>query len=232
MALQPSKFKLDEEVSFAGKPMRVAGLVQLEAPDAQLATRYLLAGATGAPQIVEETGGKFSLLRAFPPASLPQASGNTVTVMGEKYTLKGVRKLKVLGAAGQAPGGASAAAVLLSGVFEGAMGSLLREIVPGASAQAFFSVKAVGAEDLQSAAELAEQQEVARLAAEDQAEAEEETGSSGSGGLLKNILGWGFSILVIVGLGYACSGSDEEGSSSDSARSSVRYHSGGSSGGK
>lgn len=220
MSLKPSKFKLDEELSFAGKMMRVAGLVQFEGADAQLTTRYLLAEPSGAPLILEESGNGFSLLRPFPASAQPQPAGNTVSVMGEKYTLAGVRKLKLLGAAGQPPGGTPKAELLLSGVFDGQMGSLVREMAPGSTAQTFFSKKAVSAEEVLSGEQLAARQEAERLAAEDRAKVEEEETESGKGGMLGTAIGWIVTILVVVALGFACSSSEEDSTSSGSARSS------------
>ena len=137
MSLAPAKFKLDEEISFSGKPMRVAGFVQYEGANAQVSTRYQLVAATGAPVILEENGSQFSMLRPFPPTAQPQATGGTVMVMGAKYALAGVRKLKVLGSTGQPPGGPPKAPLVLSGLFEGEMGALVREMAPGAPAQTF-----------------------------------------------------------------------------------------------
>lgn len=226
MALKPARFKLDEEISFSGKPMRVAGLVQFEGADAKTTTRYLLAGASGAPQVLEDSGDALALLRPFPQGAQPVPSGDTVTVMGEKYKLAGMRKLKLLGAAGEAPGGGGLRApLLLSGVFQGGMGSLVREIAPGKEGQAFYSLKPVHADEVLSAEQLAAQAEAARLAAEQQAEADDDDAEpEGPGGWLKQALGWGVAILVIVGLGYACSDSDDE--SSGSARTSYRYSGG------
>ena len=119
MTAVTGKFKLDEEIAFSGKPMRVAGYVQYEGANAQVSTRYLLTESAGPPVILEENGGQFAVLRAFPPTAQPLAAGSTVTVMGTKYSLAGVRKLKVLGTVGQPPGGAPKAPLLLSGLFEG-----------------------------------------------------------------------------------------------------------------
>ena len=231
MALKPSKFKLDEEVSLSGKPMRVAGLVQFEGANNQFTTRYLLAEAAGAPQILEETGDRLALLRPFPATAQPQAAGNTVTVMGEKYTLADVQKLKVLGVAGQPPGGAPKGPVLLSGRFDGQMGALVREMAPGAGTQAFFSVKPVRGEDVLNGTQVAERQEAERAAAQLKAQDEEEQEESGKGGLLQKAVSWIVAIVVVGLLGFACSDSDDGGSaSSGSARSSV--HVGGGHGGK
>jgi len=166
MALKPSRFKLDEEISLGGKPMRVAGLLQFEdGAEGKAATRYLLAGSAGVPQILEESGGSLLLLRPFPPAAQIQPSGDTVTVMGTPYKLATLRKLKVLGTAGEAPGGAPAGPLVLSGIFQGGTGALLREIVPGKPGHVFYSVKQLPATDVLSAQQLAEQQEGERLAA-------------------------------------------------------------------
>jgi hypothetical protein len=227
MALRPSKFKLDEGVSVAGKSARVAGRVQFEGAEAQLTTRYLLAEPSGATQILEESGGKFTLLRPFPPAAAPQAAGNTVTVMGEKYTLGTVRKLKVLGVEGRAPVAGPAAPLMLSGLFEGKMGALVREMAPGAGTQAFFSVKPVSPQEVLNGEQLAAIQEAERLAAEQRAqlEADEEEGDSGSP--VQKIVTWVVAVLVVAGLAYACTGSEDE--SSGSARTSFSW---GGSGGK
>lgn len=82
MTAVAAKFKLDEKISFSGKPMRVAGFVQYEGANAQVSTRYLLVAAARAPVILEESGSQFALLRPFPPTAQPLASGGTVTVMG------------------------------------------------------------------------------------------------------------------------------------------------------
>jgi hypothetical protein len=219
--MQPSKFQLDEEISLYGKPMLVAGRLQLESPDAKVTTRYTLADASGASQLLEEEPeNKFTLLRPFPPAAQPQASGNTVSVMGEKYTLGGVRRLKVIGTEGRSTGGAGT--LLLSGQFQGAMGALLREMVPGAPAQSFYSAKPVHPNELLGAAERAAQAEAERVAAEQKAQAgdEEEAEEGSKSGPIAKAVTWIVVILVIVGLVYACSG-DDESSSSGSARTSI-----------
>ncbi|MGH8706138.1 MAG: hypothetical protein ACREUO_12075 [Burkholderiales bacterium] len=229
MELRPAKFKLQDEVALAGKLMRVAGLVQLEGADAKVTTRYLLVEGTAAPQILEESGETFTLLRPFPPGAPPVAAGNTVTVMGAKYTLSGVRKMKVLGSEGQVPGGALGGPLLLSGVFASPAGTLVREMTPGTPGQTFFSVKPIGADEVLSAAQVAAQQEAEKAAAGEQAQAEAETEQSGSAGLLQKAAFWIILILVIGGIAYACSGPDED-SSSGSARSSTSF--GGGHGGK
>ena len=229
MALQPAKFSVDEEISFTGKPMRVAGFVQFEGADAKISTRYLLTEAAGAPVILEENGAQFSLLRPFTASAQPQAAGSAVTVMGTKYTLSGVRKLKVLGAAGQPPGGAPKAALLLSGLFEGEMGALVREMAPGAGAQAYYSLKSVHADEVLSGAQRAAMLEAERLAAEVQAHAQDEKDTTAGRSPLAKAAAWIVVIVVVAGLGFACSGSDDDGSSG-SARSSFRV--GGGHGGK
>lgn len=203
MALRPSKFTLDEEISLAGKPMRVAGLVQFEGTNAQLITRYLLAETAGAPLILEESGERFSLLRPFPPGAQPQVTGGTITVVNEKYTLSGVRKLKVLGAAGQPPGGAPKAELLFSGLFEGQMGSLLRELTAGASAQVFFSSKPVAAEEVLSGEQRAARQEAERLAAEIMAQTADDEKDKGKGKSLQIAAICIVTVLVLLGLAYA-----------------------------
>ena len=230
MALKPAKFKLDEEISFSGKPMKVAGLVQYEGANAQLATRYLLTESAGAPVILEDNGTQFSMLRPFPASAQPQAAGSTVMVMGTKYALSGVRKLKVLGAAGQPPGGTPKGGLLLSGNFEGEMGKLVREMAPGAGAQTFYSVKAVHADDVLTGAQRAAALEAERLAAEAKAQNEEQEDSPAGRGPLAKAASWIVTIIVVAGLGFACSGPDDDDGSSGSARSS--FHAGGGRGGK
>jgi hypothetical protein len=226
MPLQPSKFKLDEEISLYGKPMLVAGRLQMESPDAKLTTRYTLADASGASQLLEEEPeNKFTLLRPFPPAAQPLAAGNTVSVMGEKYTLGAVRRLKVTGSEGRVSGGAGS--MLLSGLFQGGVGSLVREMVPGAPAQSFYSAKPVHPNEVLGAAERAAQAEAERAAANARAEAEDEAEEGEKSSPIAKAVTWIVVVLVIIGLVYACSGDDE--GSSGSARTSF---SSGSSGGK
>ena len=232
MALKPSKFKLEDEVILSGKAMRVAGLVQYEAGSEQVVTRYLLSEATGAPVILQEDSAGLSMLRPFPPAAPPVAAGNIVTVMGEKYTLAGVRKLKVVGASGRPPGGAPKAPLLLSGMFNGGMGSLVREMVPGAPAQVFFSVKPVPKDDVLSGDEMAKRQEAERAAADLQAQAEEAEDSGAAKNPLLKAAVWIVMILVVVGLGFACSSSEDDGSSSSSSSGRSVRVGGGSHGGK
>lgn len=212
MPLKLSKFKLDEELSLVGNTMRVSGILQLEDPGGLVATRYLLTGGTGAAQILEERGDVFALLRPFPPAAQPQASGDSVTVMGAKYTLAGVSKLKVLGAEGQAPGGVPGAPVVLSGKFEGAMGVLVREIVPGANAQNFYSVKPVSPADVMTAEQVAAVQAAAMQLREERAQAAAEAEEEGGWG--KKIGSFVVTMLVVVGLAYACTDSEDSGSGS------------------
>jgi hypothetical protein len=144
---------LDEEVVFRGRPMRVTGRVQFEGASGQLTFRYLLSDATGAPVILEEGEGRYALLRAFPPAATLRTAGDAVTVGDEKYTLVGVRKLKVLDVSGNAPGIAIRAPMFLSGVFEGPKGTLMREMVPGATTQAYYLLKPLAAGEVLSAAQ-------------------------------------------------------------------------------
>jgi len=179
--MAPARFRIDEEITFAGKPMRVAGWIQYEDANAQPLTRYLLAEAGGAPLILEESGGSFFLLRPFAPGAQPQPVGSTITVMNAKYTLSGVRKLKVVGTAGQPPGGMPKAELLVSGLFAGEMGSLLRELPAGASTQVFFSSKRVAADEVLSGEQLSAHREAERLAAEARALAQDEAQDAGAG---------------------------------------------------
>lgn len=155
MAPQGEIFMLDEQVIFRGRPMRVAGRVQFEGSSGQLTFRYLLSDPTGAPVILEEGEGRFALLRSFPPAAQPQTSDNTVSVGGEKYTLVGVRKLKVLEVSGNAAGIAARAPMILSGIFEGPMGTLMREMAPGVTTQVYYLLKPLAEGEVLSAAKYA-----------------------------------------------------------------------------
>jgi hypothetical protein len=169
MPLRASRFKLGEEIWLHGNPMLVAGRLQFESPDAKITTRYALTDAAGTSQLLEEEAGyRFTLLRPFPP---PQAAGNTVSVMGEKYTLGAVRRLKITGTEGRIAGGAGT--TLLSGLFQGNMGALLREMVPGAPARSFYLVKPVRPNEVLGAAERAALLEAERLAAAQRAESED-----------------------------------------------------------
>jgi hypothetical protein len=228
MALKPAKFKLDEMVLLAGQPFRITGLLQLELPDAVVATRYLLAGDNGASQILEERPGRFSLLRQFPPSAAPQPEGKQLSVMGMRYALAGVDKLKVLGAEGGAVGAAPNEGLLLSGRFDGATGLILREFAPGgATAQTFYSVKPVGADELLTAEQAAAVVQAERQAL--QQEATEEAEATETTGWAAKLGGWVVSIIVIVVLVYACSDSESDGGAS-SARGGVHFS--GSHGGK
>ena len=223
MPLKPARFKLDEEVMLSGKPARVLGYVQFEDPQAQLATRYLLAAQSGPPQIVEQRGDKLSLLRPFPANANPTASGNTVNVLGEKYTLAGVSKLTVLGAIGQPPGGMPKAPLLLSGSFDGSMGKLLREIAPGASAtQVFYSVKPLDGAEIATGEELAARQAAQQKVEEQRAAVSEEEEDSPPGGKLKGAIAGAAVTLIVGGLAYACTSSDKDGYSGGS-RSSFSF---------
>ncbi len=158
-------FLLDEEVVFRGRPMQVTGRVQFEGANGQLTFRYLLSGPDGAPVIVEEGEGRFALLRALPPVSRLQNASNTITVGTAKYTLVGVRKLKVLDLGGKVPGVAPNVPLILSGIFEGLMGTLMREVVPGMTAQQHYLLKPLAPGEVLSARRhAAEKDERARAA--------------------------------------------------------------------
>jgi hypothetical protein len=222
MAAQPTRFKLDEEIALSGKPLRVAGFLQFEG-DGAVSTRYFLAGAGGGLQILEDLGGRMALLRPFPASSLPEASGDTVSVMGTKYKLSVVRKLKRVGSVGSVPGDGDVPLVL-SGVFEGATGALLREMRPGAAAQSYYAVKAVDpAEVLDSAALQAQ----ARAAEAQARAAAEEDEPAEKGGFLKKAVNFIVVVLVLIGLAWACSDESGDSSPGGSARSSFHVSSGG-----
>lgn len=158
-------YALDAEVVFRGKPMRVAGRLRLEDAAGMAVWRYLLSDGAGAPVLVEQSGGKTLLLRPLPPAAAPQSAGNTVTVGAERYLRTGTRKLKVLETLGQVPGVAPGAALLLSGVYEGPAGTLMRELVLRTETQVYFLVKPLAAQELVSAAAHARARDAERRAA-------------------------------------------------------------------
>lgn len=222
MATVAPRFAVGQDLLFTGKPMRIAGLVQYDAGDGKVVTRYALS-APGGPLVLQEDGATLSLLRPFPAAAPPVAEGSTVSVMGEKYALAGVRKLKAAGAAGEAIPGVPKAPLVLSGLFEGKMGSLLREVVPGAAAQAFFLVKPVAKEDVLTGEELAQRMEAERVVAEMNAQAAEAEEEESAQKPLAKIGSWVVAILVIVALVWACSGDDD--SSSGSVRVGTGHYS-------
>ena len=201
--MAPARFRVDEEITFAGKPMRVAGWVRYEDANGQPLARYLLAEAGGAPLILEESGGNFFLLRPFAPGAQPQPVGSTISVMNEKYTLSVVRKLKVVGSAGQAPGGIPKAELLVSGLFAGEMGSLLRELPAGAKTQVFFSSKRVAADEVLSGAQLSAHREAERLAAEARALAEDDAKDPDAGKSVQIAALAIAGVLILLGLAYA-----------------------------
>lgn len=158
-------FKLDDTVYYAGRRMRVAGVTAMEGASGQRTTRYLLEDAAGAPVLLEEAERRFALLRPFPAGAQLHPVGNVVTVGREKYTLVGVRKLTLLGAEGKAPGGRPLGALLLSGVFEGEAGTLMREVAPGAEDPLYYLVKSLAPDSVLSTAQYNEAKEVERRAA-------------------------------------------------------------------
>lgn len=165
MARQGDIFALDEEVVFRGRSMRVTGRAQFEGSSGQLTFRYQLADAAGAPVIVEEGEGRFAMLRPFPPAARFKTADNIILVGAEKYTLVGVRKLKVLESGGNAAAIAAQAPLILSGIFEGLMGTLVRELVPGTAAQVYYLLKPLADGEVLSAAKHAAGKEAAGRAA-------------------------------------------------------------------
>ena len=167
MAPQAEVFAIDEQVVFRGRQMRVSGRVQFEGSSGQMTYRYVLSDPTGAPVILEEGDGRYALLRSFPPAARFKTANDTIVVGAEKYTLVGVRKLKVIEVSGNAPGAAAKAALVLSGVFEGLMGTLMREMVPGTATQEYYLLKPLaGGEVLSAARHAAEMDAESRAAGE------------------------------------------------------------------
>lgn len=157
-------FKLDDTLYYSGRPMRVSGVTALEGASGQKTTRYMLEDPAGAPILLEEGEGRFALLRPFPAGAQPPAARNVVTVGKEKYTLVGVRRLTLLAVEGKARGGPQAS-LLLSGIFEGAAGTLMREMAPGTDGQVYYLVKALEAGTVLSAEQHDAARQAARLAA-------------------------------------------------------------------
>ena len=98
-------------------------------------------------------------------AARPRTAGNTITVGVERYTLVGVRRLKVLEVLGQAPGSAAPAQMLVSGMFEGLMGTLMRELVVGSNQQVYYLVRPVASGEMLTAAAQAAAREAESRAA-------------------------------------------------------------------
>ena len=169
MASPVEIFALDEQVVFRGRQMRVSGRVQFESSTGQLTYRYLLSDPTGAPVVLEEGDGRYALLRPFPPAARFKTVDNTIAVGTEKYTLVGVRRLKVAEVSGNVPGAAAKATLILSGVFEGLMGTLMREIVPGTATQEYYLLKPLPAGEVLSAAKYAAEKDAESRAAGERA---------------------------------------------------------------
>lgn len=165
MADAPAGFALDAGAVFRGKAMRVAGRMRLEGASGQITWRYLLADSSAAPVLIEQADNRNALLRPFPPAAEPQTEGAAIFVGKERYTLVGVRRLKVLETEGQVPGAMPGAALLLSGMFEGPAGTLMRELVPGSDKQVYYLVKPLAAGELLTAEEHAAARAAARQAA-------------------------------------------------------------------
>jgi len=144
-------FGLDAQVVFRAKSMRVAGRMLLEGASGQSTFRYLLTDESGGPVLLEQaSANRYALLRPFPAAARPPTAGNTITVGVERYTLVGVRRLKVLEILGQAPSPVSRGEMLVSGMYEGLMGTLMRELVPGTDRQVYYLVRPVETDALLS----------------------------------------------------------------------------------
>jgi len=151
MALTSESFAPDTEVVFRDKTLRVMGRLHLEGASGQRSFRYLLSDGSAAPVLLEQvSGSRFSLLRPFPPAARPRTVDNTIAVGTERYTLVGVRRLKVLETLGLAPASAARGELIVSGMFEGLMGTLMREMVLGTDRQVYYLVRPVESGDVLS----------------------------------------------------------------------------------
>lgn len=111
---------------------------------------------------------------------------------------------------------------MLSGLFES-------EMAPGAGAQTFYSFKPARADDVLTSAQLATRMEAERLAAEVKAQADDEDDATAASSPVMKAVVWIVVIVAVAGLGFACSGSNDDGTSSGSVRSS--FHGGGGHGG-
>lgn len=208
MRFHRSKFRLGDGVSLSGRAMRVMGMVQFEDDGGAPVTRYLLAEAAGAPALVEESASGFTLLGTFPSNAQPAASGDSVSVMGEKYALRGLRKLKLVGTDGQPPGGKPKGDLLLTGEFEGSMGSVLREMVPGTAGQSFYLLKRLATEDVLSNDDISARLDAGRQAAEVQAMAEEEEPRT-KPKLHMTVISV-IAVIVAAALVYSCVSADDD----------------------
>ncbi|MSQ72698.1 MAG: hypothetical protein EXR27_15625 [Betaproteobacteria bacterium] len=234
--LKEPQYKLYEELAVGNLKYRVGPIVQFEQqPELTLVTRYGLVASSGDLSWLQHKQNAVSLLRPFPPQVQPQASGDSLNVMGEKHSLAGIAKLKLIAAEGEfavlpKPGG-----LILAGEFTGANSTILREIVPGVAQQNYYAQKPVAAADVQRVADLAAYAAAtaaANVGKEDQvaAEPDNDTGST-----IKRWLGWAAGVFVLVVVVYACSSDDDDGggvNSDGSVRSSTHHSSGGSHGGK
>ena len=169
MAQGAEPFAIDEQVMLRGRQTRVTGRVQFESTNGQTTWRYLLSDTDGAPVVLEESQGQYALLRPFPPTARFKTAQDTVVVGTEKYKLASVRKLKVAEAAGNVPGAAAKATLILSGMFEGLMGTLMRELVPGTTQQVYYLLKPLLHGEVLTAAGYAAQREAESRAAVERA---------------------------------------------------------------
>jgi hypothetical protein len=133
--------------------------------------------------------------------------------------------MKMLGASGKPPAESPQAPLALSGVFEGKMGRLLREMVPGAKAQSYFLVKPVQKDELLSGQELAHKQDQDRVAAQAMAQVQEVEDAEEEEKPFAKFASWAVSLVVIFALAWACSGDDDDDTSSSGGHS-VRIGSG------
>lgn len=213
MPLQPSRFALNESISVAGRRLHVTGITQFEDALGALITRYRLADGAGGIQIMEARGeDSYVFLRHFPLAAQPPAiEGGQMTLMGVKYALGPVSKLKLVGAEGfPVAEAAPAPALLVSGRFESMSGVILREIVPGAGTLLLYHVKPVASSEVMTAAQAAA---VARLSEQFREQQENACGKEFRGEKL-SVFGWVkhwlMLAVVVAVVSYACSDSDSE----------------------
>jgi hypothetical protein len=201
--MSDATFGLQEHVSLEGRQMSVAGIAQYEDAGGEPVTRYVLSDGSGPPQVVEQDGLRFALLRPLPPEAQPGTAGDTVTVLDEKYTLVKVRKLTLLATSGKPPGNPPRGSLLLSGLLQGQAGALVREIEPGRGGQTYFALKPLPPEEVLNGEQLANLREQVRAASDARTRADEDAEDLGQLGAPHWVAFWAAIALAVAGLALA-----------------------------